>query len=118
MTRKEAHEGLLLEGNILLPDSGKPVYGNITPLGFRSDRNLIYAEDGKPLMLTEGERRFSLADIRRAYALDFSSVQKKPGIRIPRQGGKEYAVYTSAAAEAIGFTPIDMRDVGPRVSFD
>lgn len=117
MTRKEAHEGLLLENNIFLPDEGKPVYGNVTPLDFRSDRNLLYAKDGKLLMLQEGEKAYSLADIRKEYAMDLFSVQKKPGLRLPTEGGKERAVFSSAAAEEIGFVPIDMRDVGPRVCF-
>lgn len=113
MTRREAHEGLLLENNIILCKAGKPVYGNASPMGLATDRNLIYDESGEaPVMLVCGEEKISLSRARTDFGWDEHSQVKNPRFKNPQAG--DFTLRADSPAFALGFRAIDTSDVGPR----
>lgn len=115
MTRREPHVGLLLERNVFLPEEGKAVYSNVTAADFVSDGNLICADD--PVMLRVGEEALGLAAFTAAYGMDVHSVVNDVDRATLEQAvAHPFCLWSPKSAEPLGFTPIDMRDVGPRTA--
>ena len=113
MTRREAHQGLLLENNIILCKEGKPAYGNTTPMDFSSDRNVIWDESGKAPVITEAEGCKIGKDVAiRDFGWDVHSVIKNPRFKDPKN--YDFTLRKDSPAFALGFKAIDASDVGPR----
>lgn len=113
MTRREAHEGLLLENNIILCKEGKPAYGNATPMDMSSDRNLIWDESGKaPVFTVVGEDLIDHKTAISDFGWDTHSQIKNP--RFKDAKNFDFTLRKDSPAFALGFKPIDTSDVGPR----
>lgn len=113
VTRRENHEGLLIENNIILCKDGSPVYGNATAMVVYSNRNLIWDESGKaPVFYKSGETSYSHGEIKEAFGWDKESIVKNP--RFKDAKNFDFTLRKDSPAGEIGFKPIDLSDVGPR----
>lgn len=113
ITRYEAHEGLLLENNIILCHEGKPAYGNCTTMDFTSDRNIIWDESGKePIIMEFADEKIDHKKAIADLGWDTHSLIKNPRFKDAKK--YDFTLRKDSPAFALGFQPIDTSDVGPR----
>ena len=123
VTRAEDHLSIVFENNILY-SAGAPVYGMSDAhfLGekFASDRNVVWDTTREaPVFLDRTGRearedmgwQLLLADVQ-AYGLDRETVLADPMFEDAEN--RNFALKPDSPALKLGFTPIDLSDVGPR----
>jgi hypothetical protein len=118
LTRREAHQTVIFERNIVVTTSDVPVYFQATPGNLRSDRNIIYNVDGvKARVFGDNcdpvENKLSLVEYRRIFHNDEYSIEANP--RFKNLAARDFTLRADSPAFKLGFEPIDMSDVGPRV---
>jgi hypothetical protein len=84
----------------------------------RSDRNIIYNVDGvKARVFGDNcdpvENKLGLAEYRRIFHNDEYSIEANP--RFKNLAARDFTLRADSPAFKLGFEPIDMSDVGPRV---
>lgn len=113
ITRREPHEGLLLQNNIILCKEGKAVYGEANAMVLSTDRNLIWDESGKaPVFYLYDDKTLDHKGVAENFGWDENSVVKNPRFKDPKN--HDFTLRKDSPAFAMGFKPIDVSDVGPR----
>ncbi len=117
----EDHVSDILENNIIVTD-GTAYYellrNHLTHKTFRTDRNLLWELSGKEpvsVLIRDSDKTYSPEDAARFFGVDPESVFADPGFADPANG--DFTMPEDSPAYELGFEPIDMSDVGPRVSF-
>lgn len=103
--RGEDHVGFTLESNCLVTD-GRDIYQKAdgTPRSMRSMRNAVYDISREPVMMTDGERRYSLAEWQSEIGLDIGTEIIDP--RFADMEKDDFTVTNKEIFEKIGFVPI------------
>jgi len=115
-SRVEPHVGVLYYRNILV-SAGTPMFQNAYGDDQRrivSDLNLFWdTQRSEPLLNRgpDGKQEWTLAQWR-ALGHDLHSVVADPGFADPAHG--DFSLRADSPALRLGFSPIDLRDVGPR----
>jgi len=107
-TRAEPHRSFTFERNIVYFDSGRLLGSNWTGEGFALDRNVYWDARGGPLWFAGR----SLAEWQQS-GQDQESLVADPLFVDP--GSFDFALRPESPALKLGFQPIDLRTVGPRV---
>ena len=114
-TRPEEHIGFTFERNILLT-KGEPVYTGKGIEKIKADMNLFWDVEKKPLSyapdLFKPEENESMDQLK-ARGYDLFSVVADPKFADPEHG--DFTLAPDSPAFDIGFVPIDLSTVGPRV---
>ena len=106
-SRQEPHTSFILDRNIIFWTEGPLLHGNWSDNHWRSDRNLFWNAAGAPIAFGE----LTFAEWRR-FGHDRRSRIADPLFRAPEQG--DFTLGKGSPALALGFQPIDLREVGPR----
>ena len=103
--RGEDHVGFTLESNCLVTD-GRDIYQKAdgTPRSMRSMRNAVYDISREPVMMTDGERRYSLAEWQSEIGLDIGTEIIDP--RFADIENDDFTITNKEMFEKIGFVPI------------
>ncbi len=115
-SRADEHNGITFSQNLLITD-GKPVYAagyqhHLAERRFRSDLNLAFDVSGKGLEVKDaGDRTLTWAEWV-GLGQDTHSCTADPCCRDLRR--RDFRLRPGSPALGLGFTPIDLSDVGPR----
>jgi parallel beta-helix repeat protein len=108
-TRAEPHRSFTFERNVVYFDSGRLLGSNWTGDQFLLDRNLYFDARGGPILFSG--RTFAEWQ---QLGQDKESVIADPLFVNP--GSYDFTLRPESPALKLGFQPIDLRNVGPRVS--
>lgn len=117
LSRNEMHIGMIFEGNIIVSE-GTPVFrvgyeaedsGSIHTIV--SHGNIIYdRKNPEPTFITIGDEKFSLEEAEKLLGIDNNTIVADP--MISDIDGHDFSISADSPALAMGFKPIDTKNIG------